>query len=152
LEISHDSFRFRVKVASRQPAPPRLLAAEATLYNNAGVSTLYNAPANPTPGQAPFSINPLVVSIPTPGDPFGATGTPTGTVFNTDGNGTVGFKRFKLSGIAVTKRPGRWRPRGCPWSRPVVAAPAKTHSPQGRVADPHRDGIAGVPPTPVNLS
>jgi uncharacterized protein (TIGR03118 family) len=42
--------------------------------NNAGVSTLYN-----TAG-APQS---LVVSIPAPGDPTGASGTPTGTVFNT---------------------------------------------------------------------
>src|SRR6266566_296664 len=47
--------------------------------NNAGVSTLYNAPgANNTP----VSINPLVVSIPTPGDPLGSSGAPTGTVFN----------------------------------------------------------------------
>jgi hypothetical protein len=37
--------------------------------NNAGVSTLYNAPAKPAAGQPPFGINPLVVSIPTPGDP-----------------------------------------------------------------------------------
>jgi uncharacterized protein (TIGR03118 family) len=59
--------------------------------NNAGVSTLYNAPA-----QAPFSINPLVVSIPSPGDPLGATGTPTGTVFNLDGGATGGFK---VSGV-----------------------------------------------------
>src|SRR5258706_3860574 len=50
--------------------------------NNAGVSTLYNAPgANNTP----VSINPLVVSIPTPGAPLGAGGTPTGTVFNING-------------------------------------------------------------------
>src|SRR5438045_4274356 len=56
--------------------------------NNAGVSTLYNAPgANNTP----ISINPLVVSIPTPGAPLGATGTPTGTVFNLDGGATGGF-------------------------------------------------------------
>src|SRR3954463_14868926 len=56
--------------------------------NNAGASTLYNAPgANNTP----VSINPLVVSIPTPGAPLGATGTPTGTVFNLDGGATGGF-------------------------------------------------------------
>src|SRR3954463_16109110 len=53
--------------------------------NNAGVSTLYTAPPQPAAGQPPFSINPLVVSIPTPGHPLGATGTPTGTVFNLDG-------------------------------------------------------------------
>src|SRR3954451_15119655 len=56
--------------------------------NNAGVSTLYNAPgANNTP----VSINPLVVSIPTPDAPLGATGTPTGTVANIDGGATGGF-------------------------------------------------------------
>src|SRR5262249_40960325 len=67
--------------------------------NNAGVSTLYN-----TPGQngAPIAINPLVVSIPTPGDPAGATGTPTGTVFNIDGNGTAGFT---VSGLDKTGKP-----------------------------------------------
>src|ERR1700737_3875306 len=42
--------------------------------NNAGVSTLYNTLGVPQS---------LVVSIPTPGDPTGASGTPTGTVFNT---------------------------------------------------------------------
>jgi uncharacterized protein (TIGR03118 family) len=46
--------------------------------NNAGVATLYNVPgANSTP----VSINPLVVSIPTPVSLTG--GAPTGTVFNT---------------------------------------------------------------------
>src|SRR3954465_14289177 len=56
--------------------------------NNAGVSTLYNAPgANNTP----VSINPLLVSIPSPGAPLGATRTPTGTVFNLDGGATGGF-------------------------------------------------------------
>jgi hypothetical protein len=40
--------------------------------NNAGVSTLDNAPAMPAAGPPPFSINPLVVSIPTPGHPLGA--------------------------------------------------------------------------------
>jgi uncharacterized protein (TIGR03118 family) len=47
--------------------------------NNAGVATLYRVPgANNTP----VSINPLVVSMPTPGDPAGNSGAPTGTVFN----------------------------------------------------------------------
>src|SRR5262245_27274522 len=65
--------------------------------NNAGVSTLYSVPgANNTP----VSINSLVVSIPTPGDPLGASGTPTGTVFNTDG-GTAGG--FKVSGFSNPK-------------------------------------------------
>jgi uncharacterized protein (TIGR03118 family) len=70
--------------------------------NNAGVSTLYNAPANPAAGQAPFSINPLVVSIPTPDDPLGASGTPTGTVFNIDGGATGGFK---VSGVDKNGNP-----------------------------------------------
>ena len=49
--------------------------------NNSGVSTLYNVPgANNTP----VSINSLVVSIPTPGNPTSASGAPTGTVFNLD--------------------------------------------------------------------
>src|SRR5215813_13429001 len=47
--------------------------------NAAGLATLYNVPAS-----APNSvtINPLVVSIPTPKDLLGKSGTPTGTVFN----------------------------------------------------------------------
>jgi uncharacterized protein (TIGR03118 family) len=61
--------------------------------NNAGVSTLYNVPgANNTP----VAINPLVVSIPTPIDPLGAAGAPTGPVFNLDG-GTAGG--FTVSGV-----------------------------------------------------
>src|SRR3954451_18049604 len=67
--------------------------------NNAGVSTLYNAPgANNTP----VSINPLVVSIPTPGHPLGATGTPTGTVANIDGGATGGFT---VSGVDKNGKP-----------------------------------------------
>src|SRR5437763_17183814 len=50
--------------------------------NNAGVSTLYNTAGTP---QA------LVVSIPAPGDPTGASGTPTGTVF-TIAQGAGSFK------------------------------------------------------------
>src|SRR5207302_3239541 len=57
--------------------------------NNAGVSTLYRTPGA---NGAPIGIVPLVVSIPTPVDPFGASGTPTGTVFNIDGGPTGGFK------------------------------------------------------------
>ncbi|HEV3309628.1 MAG TPA: TIGR03118 family protein, partial [Chloroflexota bacterium] len=67
--------------------------------NNAGVSTLYEVPgANSTP----VSINPLVVSIPTPGDPTGASGTPTGTVFNIDGGATGGFT---VSGVDKNGNP-----------------------------------------------
>jgi uncharacterized protein (TIGR03118 family) len=63
--------------------------------NNAGVSTLYSVPgANNTP----VTINGLVVNIPTPGDPFGASGTPTGTVFNIDGG-------FKVSGVTKSGTP-----------------------------------------------
>jgi uncharacterized protein (TIGR03118 family) len=66
--------------------------------NGASVSTLYNVPgANP-----PVSINPLVVSIPTPGDPLGATGTPTGTVFNIDSGASGGFK---VSGVNASGQP-----------------------------------------------
>jgi uncharacterized protein (TIGR03118 family) len=63
--------------------------------NNAGVSTLYNT-AGVKQG--------LVVSIPAPGDPTGATGTPTGTVFNIDGGPAGGFKvsGFSAAGAAVT--------------------------------------------------
>jgi uncharacterized protein (TIGR03118 family) len=64
--------------------------------NNAGVSTLYSVPgANNTP----ISINGLVVSIPAPGDPLGASGTPTGTVFNID----LGGGGFPVSGFSHPK-------------------------------------------------
>jgi uncharacterized protein (TIGR03118 family) len=67
--------------------------------NNAGVSTLYSVPgANSTP----VSVNSLVVSIPTPVDPLGASGTPTGTVFNIDGGPTGGFK---VNGVDKTGKP-----------------------------------------------
>jgi uncharacterized protein (TIGR03118 family) len=61
--------------------------------NNAGVSTLYNTQGVP---QA------LVVSIPTPGDPTGASGAPTGTVFNIDGGAAGGFK---VSGLDKNGKP-----------------------------------------------
>jgi uncharacterized protein (TIGR03118 family) len=66
--------------------------------NNAGVSTLYN----PNPQVGKPIIQPLVVSIPAPGDPLGATGTPTGTVFNIDGGATGGFQ---LSGFDKNGNP-----------------------------------------------
>ena len=60
--------------------------------NNEGVSTLYRVPgANNTP----ISINPLVVSTPSPLDPLGADGTPTGSVFNQD----LAGQGFKISGV-----------------------------------------------------
>ncbi|HKB41413.1 MAG TPA: TIGR03118 family protein, partial [Gemmataceae bacterium] len=52
--------------------------------NNAGVATLYNTAGMPQQ---------LVVSIPAPGDPTGASGTPTGTVFNL----ALGSGAFKIS-------------------------------------------------------
>ncbi len=61
--------------------------------NNAGVSTLYNSNFKTTP-PTPIALNPLVVDIPAPGDPLGATGTPTGTVFNID----LGGGGFKITG------------------------------------------------------
>src|SRR5262249_15214418 len=48
------------------------------------------------------SINPLVVSIPTPGDPFGASGAPTGTVFNIDRRAAT---EFKVSGFDAQGNP-----------------------------------------------
>src|SRR4029079_3015937 len=61
--------------------------------NNAGVASLYRVPGL---NNTPVSINPLVVSIPSPGDATGSSGTPTGTVFNTDGGALGGFK---ISGV-----------------------------------------------------
>src|SRR6202030_3329598 len=54
--------------------------------NNAGKSTLYDTQGAP---QA------RVVSIPAPGDPLGASGTPIGLVFNT----AQGQQAFKISGV-----------------------------------------------------
>jgi uncharacterized protein (TIGR03118 family) len=62
--------------------------------NNAGVSTLYTANPGKSP-PIPLSINSLVVSIPAPGDPLGASGTPTGTVFNP----ALSSGAFKLTGV-----------------------------------------------------
>jgi uncharacterized protein (TIGR03118 family) len=77
--------------------------------NNAGVATLYNVPAN-----APNSvtINPLVVSIPTPGDPLGRSGAPTGTVFNITTLADPTKGGFMISGVdahgAKTSAPARF--------------------------------------------
>ena len=69
--------------------------------NAAGVATLYNVPAN-----APNSvtINPRVVSIPTPVDLLGRSGAPTGTVFNitTLPGSTPGFI---ISGVDKNNNP-----------------------------------------------
>jgi uncharacterized protein (TIGR03118 family) len=56
--------------------------------NGAGVSTLYNTPGQPQS---------LVVSIPAPGDPLGASGAPTGLVFNP----AVAQGAFEISGVAA---------------------------------------------------
>jgi uncharacterized protein (TIGR03118 family) len=63
--------------------------------NNAGVSTLYNTAGTPLS---------LVVSMPSPGDPLGSSGTPTGLVFNINGGATGGFKisGFTKAGAATT--------------------------------------------------
>jgi uncharacterized protein (TIGR03118 family) len=53
--------------------------------NNAGVATLYNTSGS-------IIQNLPRVSIPIPGDPCGANGTPTGTVFNIDGGASGGFQ------------------------------------------------------------
>ncbi len=66
--------------------------------NNSGQSTLYNVPGT---NDTPVSINPLVVSIPTPVDAFGASGTPTGTVFNT----ALGSGAFQISGVDKNGNP-----------------------------------------------
>jgi len=65
--------------------------------NNGHVSTLYNTTGAPQP-----AAKPLVVSIPAPGDPLGASGTPTGLVFNIDGGPTGGFK---ISGVDKNGNP-----------------------------------------------
>jgi uncharacterized protein (TIGR03118 family) len=57
--------------------------------NGSGTSTLYDTQGTPQS---------LVVSIPTPGDPLGASGAPTGQVFNNDPNG--GFVVSNASGSA----------------------------------------------------
>jgi hypothetical protein len=64
--------------------------------NNAGVSTLYNVPGT---NNTPVSINGLVVSIPTPDDPLGASGTPTGTVFNLDSGPTTANLNQAFEGL-----------------------------------------------------
>ena len=68
--------------------------------NGAGVSTLYRVPGA---GGAAVSIVPSVFSIPSPGDPLGRSGTPTGTVFNTD-TANQGFKvaGFDRNGVATS--------------------------------------------------
>ena len=80
--------------------------------NNAGVSTLYN-----TPGQngAPIAINPLVVSIPTPGDPP-APAAPPPAPCSTPTAGTGGFKvsgftRNRGSDVGLGGLPVRHRGR-----------------------------------------
>jgi uncharacterized protein (TIGR03118 family) len=52
--------------------------------NGAGVATLYSGLGVPEPPGTNPPHQPLIVSIPTPGDPLGTSGTPTGVVFNID--------------------------------------------------------------------
>ena len=67
--------------------------------NAAGVATLYNVPAG-----APNSvtINPLVVSIPTP---VGSSGAPTGTVFNPLSDPSNPNPGFVISGVDANNKP-----------------------------------------------
>jgi uncharacterized protein (TIGR03118 family) len=62
--------------------------------NNSGQSTLYDTNGN---------IQGLVVSIPTPGDPLGASGTPTGTVFNIGPASSFEVSGFNAAGMASAK-------------------------------------------------
>jgi uncharacterized protein (TIGR03118 family) len=62
--------------------------------NNAGAATLYGVGLGPLP----VNINPLVVSIPNPGDVLTPTGTPTGSVFNVD----LAGKGLEISGVDKT--------------------------------------------------
>lgn len=61
--------------------------------NGTGLSTLYNTAGVPQT---------LVVSIPAPGDPLGAGGTPTGLVFNINGGANGGFR---ISGVNTSNNP-----------------------------------------------
>jgi uncharacterized protein (TIGR03118 family) len=62
--------------------------------NGSGLSTLYNTAGTPQS---------LVVSIPSPGNPLAATGTPTGLVFNTaSAQGAFPISGFNAAGAAVT--------------------------------------------------
>jgi len=67
--------------------------------NAAGLATLYNVPAG-----APNSvtINPLVVSIPTP---VGSSGAPTGTVFNPLSDPSNPNPGFVISGVDANNKP-----------------------------------------------
>jgi len=56
--------------------------------NGSGVASLYNTPGQPQS---------LVVAIPAPGDPLGATGAPTGLVFNV----AQAQKAFEISGVTA---------------------------------------------------
>src|SRR5262249_34067566 len=60
--------------------------------NGAGVSTLYNTTGTPQS---------LIVSIPTPADALGRSGTPTGAVFNT----AAAQGAFQISGIDINGAP-----------------------------------------------
>ena len=77
--------------------------------NAAGVATLYNVPAS-----APntVTINPRVVSIPTPVDLLGRSGAPTGTVFNITTLLDPTKQEFMISGVdangAETTAPARF--------------------------------------------
>ena len=68
--------------------------------NNAGVTTLYNTQGQPVPITMGQTQN--FATIPTPGDPLGNSGAPTGTVFNTGGGALGGFM---VSGVDKNGNP-----------------------------------------------
>jgi uncharacterized protein (TIGR03118 family) len=63
--------------------------------NNAGVTTLYNTQGAPVPILRTVTQN--FATIPAPNDLLGASGTPTGTVFNP----SIAAGAFKISGVAA---------------------------------------------------
>src|SRR5262245_58057904 len=60
--------------------------------NGDGVSTLYRVPGA---GNTAVSMVNMIFSIPSPGDPLGRSGTPTGAAFNTD----IAGQGFKVIGV-----------------------------------------------------
>jgi uncharacterized protein (TIGR03118 family) len=71
---------------------PHLVNPWGVADNGEGVSTLYRVPGA---GNTAVSMVPMIFSIPSPGDPLGRSGTPTGAVFNT----AMSAQRFKIVGV-----------------------------------------------------
>jgi uncharacterized protein (TIGR03118 family) len=66
--------------------------------NGEGVSTLYRVPGA---GNTAVSMVPMIFSIPSPRDPLGRLGTPTGAVFNT----AMSAQGFKIAGVDRSGNP-----------------------------------------------